>query len=73
MQAFWERVGMLGPVYRLAGNGLSDHDIGIALKQPDERVQSCIAWLIRFLNLSSRSELVLYSGPAFLDKGVGWA
>lgn len=26
MRVFWERTGVLGPIYRLAGQGLSDVD-----------------------------------------------
>ena len=27
MRVFWEKVGLLGPVYRLVGQGFSDGDI----------------------------------------------
>ena len=64
MRVFWEQVGMLGPVYRLASRGLDDRAIAVRLKVPELRVHNCLAWLLRFLGLAARAELVLYAKPS---------
>ena len=64
MRVFWEQVGMLGPVYRLASRGLDDRAIAVRLKVPELRVHNCLAWLLRFLGLATRAELVLYAKPS---------
>jgi hypothetical protein len=45
MRIFWERAGVLGPVYRLAGQGLSDVDIANKLNLTEVKVADCIAWI----------------------------
>ena len=64
MQIFCERTGVLGPIYRSVGKGLTDAEIASTLNLTDLTVQSCIAWLLRFLKLASRKDLVLYASPA---------
>jgi DNA-binding NarL/FixJ family response regulator len=64
MQVFWESIGVLGPIYRLAGKGLPDAEIASRLNLSDLTVESCIAWLLHFLKLTSRKELVLYASTA---------
>lgn len=64
MRVFWEQVGMLGPVYRLASRGLDDRAIAARLKVPELRVHDCLAWLLRCLGLATRDELVLYAKPS---------
>ena len=65
MRVFWERTGVLGPVYRRVGQGLSDGDIANELNLTEVTVQSCVAWISRFLQFANRSELVHYaSTPA---------
>lgn len=64
MRSFWEKTGVLGPVYRLLGEGLNDHDIAVRLKVTEEKVQGCIVWIIHFLRLKNRQELVLYASTA---------
>ncbi len=61
MRSFWEQTGVLGPIYRLLGQGLNDNDIALRLKITDEKVHDCIAWIIHFLRLKNRQELVLYA------------
>jgi DNA-binding NarL/FixJ family response regulator len=61
MRCFWERTGVLGPIYRLLGQGLDDRDIAEKLNLTEVNVQTCIAWLVHFLNLKSRRDLVLYA------------
>jgi DNA-binding NarL/FixJ family response regulator len=64
MRCFWEQTGVLGPIYRGVGEGLNDHDIAKKLNLTELNVQSCIAWIVHFLNLKSRQDLVLYASAA---------
>jgi hypothetical protein len=64
MRSFWERIGVLGPIYRSLGVGLNDDNIAMKLNLPGEKVQNCIAWMLRFLKLKNRQKLVLYSSTA---------
>jgi hypothetical protein len=61
MRVFWESIGVLGPIYRLVGKGLADAEIASTLNLTDLNVQSCIAWMMRFLKLTNREGLVLYA------------
>lgn len=61
MRSFWEQIGILGPIYRLLSVGLNDRDIASRLNLTEEKVQDCIAWLVHFLRLKNREELVLYA------------
>jgi DNA-binding NarL/FixJ family response regulator len=61
MRVFWESIGILLPVYRLVGRGLSDGDIATKLKLPQLNVEGCVGWLLHFLELKDRSELVQYA------------
>lgn len=61
MRVFWEKVGMFGPVYRLACQGLSDHDIAEKLNLTEVRVHDCFAWIMRFLGFTDRIELTRYA------------
>jgi len=64
MRCFWEQTGVLGPIYRLLGQGLNDGDIASRLDLSELKVQSCVAWIQRFLNLKTRQELVRYASSA---------
>ena len=64
MRSFWEQTGVLGPIYRLLGQGVNDNDIALRLNVTEEKVQGCVAWLIHFLELKNRQELVLYASAA---------
>ncbi len=64
MRCFWEQTGVLGPIYRLLGQGLNDVDIAIKLNLTEAKVQSCVGWILHFLNLKNRQELVLYASTA---------
>jgi DNA-binding NarL/FixJ family response regulator len=64
MRCFWEQTGVLGPIYRLLGQGLKDDKIAGELNLTEAKVQSCIAWILRFLRLENRQELVLYASTA---------
>jgi hypothetical protein len=61
MRVFWEKVGMLGSVYRLAGQGFSDHDIAEKLNLAELSVQACIAWILHFLGFTDRNRLIRYA------------
>jgi hypothetical protein len=58
MRVFWEKVGVLGPLYRLVGQGSSDREIAAKLNLPEPSVQACIAWILRFLRSTERNELI---------------
>jgi DNA-binding NarL/FixJ family response regulator len=64
MRCFWEQTGVLGPIYGLLGQGLNDGDIASKLDLTEVKVQSCVAWILHFLNLKTRQELVLYASGA---------
>jgi hypothetical protein len=64
MRCFWEQTGVLGPIYRLLGQGLNDADIASKLDLTEVKVQSCVAWILHFLKLKNRQELVLYASTA---------
>lgn len=64
MRCFWERTGVLDPIYRAVGQGLNDQDIAEKLRLTELNVQTCIAWIIHFLKLRSRQDLVLYASSA---------
>jgi hypothetical protein len=64
MRSFWEQTGVLGPIYRLLATGLNDDDIALKLNLPREKVQGCIAWIVHFLELKNRQQLVLYASMA---------
>jgi len=61
MRSFWEQIGVLGPIYRLLGRGLNNDDIATRLNITQEKVEGCIAWLLHFLALKTRQDLVLYA------------
>lgn len=61
MRVFWESIGVLGPIYRMSGHGLSTPEMATALHVPEQTVESCIAWLLRFLEMNDRAELVSYA------------
>ena len=61
MRVFWEKVGVLVPVYRLVGQGFSDRDIAKKLNLTELRVEACTAWILHFLGFMNRSELIRYA------------
>ena len=61
MRSFWEQTGVLGPIYGLLREGLSDDNIGVKLNLSQEKVHACIAWILHFLKLKNRQELVRYA------------
>ena len=63
MKLFWEKLGMLGPINKLVGHGLSVCDIAEKLTITIN-VQGCVAWLLHFFNFSRREDLVLRASNA---------
>jgi DNA-binding NarL/FixJ family response regulator len=61
MRCFWEQMGALGPIYRLLGKGLNDTDIARELNLTEVNVQSCVVWMLHFLRMRDRRELVVYA------------
>jgi DNA-binding NarL/FixJ family response regulator len=61
MRVFWEKAGVLGPIYRLASQGLSDVDIANQLNLTEVKVQGCIVWMLHFLKFTDRIELIRYA------------
>ena len=63
MRVHWEKLGILGPVYRLVGQGFSDYDVGDKLNVAENNGRRCIAWLLRFDSHASRTELIRDASP----------
>jgi DNA-binding NarL/FixJ family response regulator len=61
MRCFWKQTGALGPIYQSLGQGLNDAEIAKKLNLTEVNVQSCTAWMVHFLNLKNRQDLVLYA------------
>ena len=64
MQVFWEKIGILGPVYRRVGCGLSDGEIAYDLDITEARVNDCVVWMQHFLHCKDRNELAQEASPA---------
>lgn len=67
MRIFWEQIGILLPVYRLAAAGLGDRDIALKLNVTEMRVETCMKGLLHFLQLTTRDQLVQYASGDFLS------
>lgn len=61
MRVYWERIGVLGPIYRLVGRGFNDQDIASRLNISEVKVHGCVAWLLEFLNVPDRLDLVRHA------------
>jgi len=51
----------LGPIYRALGEDLNDLDIATKLNLTEVKIQTCIDWMVHFLKLKNRQELVVYA------------
>ena len=60
----WEKMGVVAPVYALAGQGLSNRAIAVKLNLTETTVYDCISYLLERLKCRTRAELVLYASPA---------
>jgi DNA-binding NarL/FixJ family response regulator len=63
MRCYWEELGVLGPIYELIGQGLSDQEIARKLNFTEVTVRGCTRWLMHFLKCENRTDLVLYALP----------
>lgn len=78
MRTFWGRLGILLPIYRLVGQGMTNTDIASELNLTQEKVENCISWTLHFLELSDRLELAQHacgaaqqtSGAYHLDMAI---
>lgn|SRR5690348_4982948 len=61
MRVYWERIGVLWPIYRLVGQGCNDQEIASRLNITEVKVHGCIDWLLKFLNMSDRLDLVRHA------------
>lgn len=61
MRCHWEKLGVLGPIYELVAQDLSDHDIATKLRLTETTVHGCIAWLLHSTQCRTRAELVVYA------------
>jgi DNA-binding NarL/FixJ family response regulator len=58
MRAFYEKLGVLGPIYRLVGKGFSDREIAGQLRLSELVVTNCIAWMLHSFKVTDRGKLV---------------
>lgn len=57
MRVYWERIGVLGPIYRLVGRGFDDREIANKLNMAETKVQGCISWMLRSFKIPNRMVL----------------
>jgi DNA-binding NarL/FixJ family response regulator len=58
MRVFCEKLGVLGPIYRLVGEGFSDGEIAGRLHLNEPVVTNCIAWMLHSFKVTDRAKLV---------------
>ena len=61
MRCYWEKLGVLGPIYELIGQGLNDQQIARKLNFTEVTVRGCTRWLMHFLKCENRAGLVVYA------------
>jgi DNA-binding NarL/FixJ family response regulator len=58
MRVFSEKLGVLGPIHRLVGEGFSDREIAGMLRLSEPVVTNCIAWMLHSFKINDRAKLV---------------
>ena len=58
MRVWCEKLGVLGPIYRLVGEGFSDREIAVRLRLSEQVVTNCIAWMLHSFKITDRAKLV---------------
>lgn len=58
MRVCCEKLGVLGPIYRLVGEGFSDREIAGKLRLSEPVVTNCIAWILHSFKITDRAKLV---------------
>jgi DNA-binding NarL/FixJ family response regulator len=48
MLRFWEQTNVLGPIYRLVGEGFNNGDIAMKMNLTEVKVEGCIASIVHF-------------------------
>lgn len=61
MRVYWEKIGVLGPIYRLVGQGFNDQEIASRLAITEVKVQGCVEWLSRLLGMPDRLDLIRHA------------
>ncbi len=64
MSNFGERIGVIGSIYRLLGEGFGDDEIDMKLNLTEVKVRGCNSWISHFLEIRNREDLVLYASTA---------
>lgn len=59
MEVYWERV--LGPIYRLVGQGFNDQEIAEELNITETDVRGCVLRILKSFGISDRLELVRHA------------
>ncbi len=67
MHVFGEQTGVLLPIYRLAASGTSDAEITEKLNITEANVQSCMTWLLHFLKLPTRNQLIQHASGSTMS------
>jgi DNA-binding NarL/FixJ family response regulator len=57
MRVYWERMRVLGPIYRLVGRGLNDREIADKLNITESKVHGCVSWMLHSFTFPNRMEL----------------
>jgi DNA-binding NarL/FixJ family response regulator len=57
MRVYWDRIGTLGPIYRLLGRGFNDREIANKLNLTESKVRECVYWMLQSFEFPDRCEL----------------
>ena len=73
MHSFWKQTGVLGPIYRLLGEGWNDDDIAVNLNLTTVKVQGCVSWIRTFPGAEepSRVGAIRFNGSLIFYRSKG--